>query len=90
METFATTELNLEEEKEAGGAGFSANSLDFSVGSIVIDYVFCVCFVSFDAGRRNDRATRSNANLKSGKKSSETVGCYIMRKMLLKFSFFNN
>ena len=59
METFATTEPNLEEEKETGGAGFSANNLDFSVGSIVIDYVLCVCFVSFDAGRRNDRATHT-------------------------------
>lgn len=67
METFATTEPNLE-EKEAGGAGFSANSLDFSVGSIVIDYVLCVCFVSLDAcAGMIVRRTRSDANLKSGK-----------------------
>ena len=68
METFATTEPNLEEEKEAGGAGFSANSLDFSVGSIVIDYVLCACFVSLDAcAGMIVRRTRSDANLKSSK-----------------------
>ena len=88
METFATTEPNLEEEKETGGAGFSANNLDFSVGSIVIDYVLCVCFVSFDAGRRNDCAThtfRCKFKIRQRKVGSETVRVLHHAKNAIKF-----
>ena len=84
METFATTEPTYGGEGDIY-AGFSANNLDFSVGSIVIDYVLCVlCF--FDAGRRNDCATHVPMQFKiRQKKSSETVRVLHHAKNAIKF-----